>query len=1167
MDVDSFLSSSGDMGDSAYSPELGELPSSPRKHTSAELPPSAFTKEGMKSGMKKDVGQIDSFLGEEKPTPKPTVTPQEQQAANTARDRASEAIQEPMSGLMGAVNDAKKLLGKPQVKPKVSDIPKKTTQGIEDVRTAMIAPLQLAADALGTVWDLVTSNVTGTPHDFKQARKVGEEFSKHLIETKPSPSAQTALSLVSQGINVAGASLGVINAEFKRLFNRDMSAQEYQEVVDNSNYLAQVATVGYAPTKALATKGAAFVKGVTTAAIESAKSGKKVDVDSIDPSKVGTIKVSEKETPTQKATPPLKEPFTKEEVDKFKNQQKIQQEFMKQERVWNKEAAEAEEAAAVKQRQEEDVAWEQYRKQRDRAQQAEFAKEAERLKAAKAEEKYGDVKAPKPRAKVTSRAPWEKQGELYTLGGWIKGEDLLKKFINLGTLPEIRATTKSADDLLYTNRQSKVATESLVNELLRDAEKDGVTPEMGAKFRAFREGGTPLTKEEAALEQKYMVPAMQEFASLLDRYRELRGMPELDLAEDVLPRYAVGKGGFIDRFLALSESGLPAAFGFRKAPSAAKGRTIFALEHPDGSRSVVSLGKNNALVQWDNGTPTVLGKWEGKFELGKELEGGGVDGGVLKHATQDEAQAHTDVKYLPNSYEAVLRKSQELRNSIMDVETVNRMVNSPEFSSVVADEKVISREDAQAYKEDKWRPVSSRVQMLFPEFKDKLFEPNIAETIEDYLKPRSDFPAAKVYRALNNFLLKAMFLNPIPHINNEFMHWVPERGLQWVSPKGYNRLVKHGATALNSVLHQDALQREMLYNGASLFMPSIENEVFLKGRIEEQLKAAEKNPGFKELAKSIGMSPVELAKFVSQKSTNLMWTSRDVMYTQAILEHMDRLDPSIWNKSPEERAPTMKEAITEVERHMPSYRIPNRVLGSRALAAAMKNPYLTVFSYYHYGMVKSFAEFGRSLILDPIQGKGSPGKVAKNAVTAAGQLATIGLIYSMLYPASDKAFTEMLDRDVQARRAGGFALLENVKKAADEHDIDFETLLRTVISPAPVSYDVLSIFLNRDLFTMKPIHQPSDPFGRQATDLAKFIGTRPQPAQMGQKILTGKRTAGEIIGDYFMDVKDMSQQQKQAYFKLKDYIKTLRQRAVAGEEITEAEYERLYELERKVQSK
>src|SRR6185312_9112752 len=80
-----------------------------------------------------------------------------------------------------------------------------------------------------------------------------------------------------------------------------------------------------------------------------------------------------------------------------------------------------------------------------------------------------------------------------------------------------------------------------------------------------------------------------------------------------------------------------------------------------------------------------------------------------------------------------------------------------------------------------------------------------------------------------------------------------------------------------------------------------------------------------------------------------LWFSTDVMNIARIFEEMDR-------------GRSLEQAIKHVEEHMPNYRIPGQVAGSRIVSRMLQNPISTMFGRYQYNRLASYGHMVRALV-------------------------------------------------------------------------------------------------------------------------------------------------------------------------------------------------------------
>jgi hypothetical protein len=335
---------------------------------------------------------------------------------------------------------------------------------------------------------------------------------------------------------------------------------------------------------------------------------------------------------------------------------------------------------------------------------------------------------------------------------------------------------------------------------------------------------------------------------------------------------------------------------------------------------------------------------------------------------------------------------------------------------------------------------------------------------------------------------------------NEGGHWIPSRGWDWIKASGWANLAKTAPKAFNSVLEHDAFQAELAKNGASTMYPGTLNAQYWDKQMQGVWKDWEKQPMYKKLLRELGAK----GEAVSRASAKAMWATRDVLYTQLIMERMNRGE-------------TMPEAIKNVEKHMPAYRIKSRVLGSRGLSKVMHDPSMTVFSAYHYGLLSSFGEHAKSVI--------NFSKNPKEGAESLGQILALAGTYAYLYPKLDGLYTwagrEMgligPNDKIESRRAGPAAVI----KAVSDVMVDKKTvaaMATSFLTPTPVAQPIIELALDRALYNGQSIVDPADPPEKQAMDLFRYLGTKMDFTRLGQNVSSGKKTLPQAFVEKALDV-------------------------------------------------
>ncbi len=174
-------------------------------------------------------------------------------------------------------------------------------------------------------------------------------------------------------------------------------------------------------------------------------------------------------------------------------------------------------------------------------------------------------------------------------------------------------------------------------------------------------------------------------------------------------------------------------------------------------------------------------------------------------------------------------------------------------------------------------------------------------------------------------------------------------GLDWVTPRGWRSVLADGARAVGEVVTQGPKYQQLLREGSGLIYGSVANEKFYRSILQNLGEKIEREPNeWGPVAKAMDVTVGDLARMLYGASSRALWSISDMMMVQRVLEL-------------ERKGMGTRAAVGETRRHIPNYRIPPKVLGSRVFAQALKDPSLTTFSRYHYGQWKSYARMAKDL--------------------------------------------------------------------------------------------------------------------------------------------------------------------------------------------------------------
>ena len=633
-----------------------------------------------------------------------------------------------------------------------------------------------------------------------------------------------------------------------------------------------------------------------------------------------------------------------------------------------------------------------------------------------------------------------------------------------------KVTTKLSDveDRLFQVDSYADAENTILRQNAEAAKKAGLTRESKDAILDKVAKGMDIDPAQEAVIDKFFTPLKEE----ADRtYAEIKKMTPED-AESAMEEYGLGRlathKGKWKNFVEGLTGGDFGGFGtFGKKPSAMKGRTIF--EH---NGKVITVNSDGSVFAWKDKVPEMVGTTKTRLKAGDEFKGMEVK----DVADQRDIEKNVDGVTYADPFFAQTVKLGELKRYAEQMKAMEQIKESDIFKSM-------SRKEGEVTPEG-YRPITNP--QLLPQLRGYSFDPKLAEVFEDYLKPQvARGMPARVLEGASGLAVKSFMLNPIPHIGNEVAHYFVGRGLfsGWVNPKGLAQLANM-PESFKSVLEQDKFQIEMAKNGASLMSMRLRNDNWMAKMFREELKIADKNGSIKELAISIGMKPIDLFNKISEKSNTVMWTTRDALYTSMIKERMERFGED------------MPAAIQHVEKFMPNYRIPSRVgmdnVAGRAASALMQDKAFTVFSRYHYGMVRAIGESVKDL--------GKQGKRLEGLDHMAAYAA--GLF--ILYPLIDKMYQAVFGDDVKARRAGGFHLLSALGSVAAGEKRP-EAVASSLITPSPGLSTGISLATGKDWYTGKEIRTQGDTLYNQAKDTAKYYLGKQLPMGGVADVAQGKK--------------------------------------------------------------
>lgn len=511
-----------------------------------------------------------------------------------------------------------------------------------------------------------------------------------------------------------------------------------------------------------------------------------------------------------------------------------------------------------------------------------------------------------------------------------------------------------------------------------------------------------------------------------------------------------------------------------------KERTNFGIETPNGDRLIgVTDPQTDRIIMYKNNQRI------GSGTLTQDGKGVSVQGAVWKKtdATVKEIEQHTDMKYHKDPVAAVLQANVDMQKALINAQAIENIKTTPEFLAMARPRTAAAPAD--------WRTVDMPGTRQFEGWK---MHPQMAETFEDFKNTVHGELSDRLGK-LNRFVVGSLFYNPLPHIMNVLTHSIVEKGLVGnvvELGKEAGRAVMPGMTtttvdAWKAVWNKDHNYMKYLNEGAGLMYPSVYTNDFF----DQVLKKVGSAPEASTLAKAFGYAnPIEWTKAVYGTARKSLWFANDVIMMQAYLE--------------KERAGfTPAHAVADVEKHVPNYKVPNRVLGSRALSLALRNPAISAFGRYDYGRMASYGYMLTDLT------RTDKGLNALQRAKALDQIAATAFISFFVYPhVMDKMAATVTGNPNATATRYGPATIPTLVHDAFVGKRDLGSIAGTAAPSAPAFKVASELLVNREGFSGQPIYDTKQ-------DFEKYILKQVAPGQMILNWASGKKSAKQILLEQF----------------------------------------------------
>lgn len=455
----------------------------------------------------------------------------------------------------------------------------------------------------------------------------------------------------------------------------------------------------------------------------------------------------------------------------------------------------------------------------------------------------------------------------------------------------------------------------------------------------------------------------------------------------------------------------------------------------------------------------------------------------IQEATTKQIEQHTNIKY---SHHALLNATThflQTRSAQRAEQFLNDWKTSPEF-------KTVARKADESNIPDHYVPSQSL------QFRGYVFEPRVAHYLDDFAGQYNKDPL-KAITGLNKFLTTTIFVNPLVHIPNEIFSALVNRGLTGNVPGvGLGRGIKTAGRAIKSVIKDDELQQDLQRAGMPTMSRGAEEFTHTMGKlVAKQMR----DPNIESRLIKAGISsPKRVAQFWMHEAHKMTWITQDIFNTQAVLEN---------EAKGMSREAAIKRAFTNGSGGIPDYRPPTTLLGSRKAKELVFNPNISVFSSYHYSILKSYMNIAKQLV--------ARDSTIKDRANALDKLAMMGITALVLYPQLDKLVKHITGNpNAEVRRAGPLTIPYAAYEASRGKS-NYGRVAQDVVTPPPGTSTVLQLKNNKDAFGNQifiPGEATSNP-KQFATDVGKYAAGAISPVgQVERGIKKPGKTIASLLG-------------------------------------------------------
>lgn len=559
-------------------------------------------------------------------------------------------------------------------------------------------------------------------------------------------------------------------------------------------------------------------------------------------------------------------------------------------------------------------------------------------------------------------------------------------------------------------------------------------------------------------------------------------------------------------------------------------------ESPDGHRIVVQDMSPTKYAVWKDGKQSIYGitRDEGVkgFKTGDKFEYNGKDYTVDRgHTLEIEQHARDEkgepLKYKKNAMLSLYEHDQQVQSALEHDDMVRTFKSDPALDPF---RKKANTPEGQAMRKEGWKELHGEA---FKDFEGLVMHPDMAQALRNNFDPGLGMHASapiNLMRAINQFAVRSIFWNPIPHSFNATIHFLGARGEDWlpvtfaknswriekVGLDNYRNFIKSLGMGWKDVVKQEGTLIDLNRAGAPLVMSGIERARAheLTGKLlGTSLKSEPKFWG--SAAQKFGLGKaVDAVKAVYDGSSRFLWSAGDIMMSARIHEN-------------EMKGMTREQAMTDASIHMPDYVLQNKLLGMRGLPSMMADPGVFMFGRYHSKVVDSLAHMAMGAL--------GPNSSTEERRKAFGNIGALVFMGAVLYPAADAAVQKLTGNpDASQRRRGPLAPITNIQEGVKGEKTYANTMSNLLTLSPGAKFITEGLLTNRD-FTGRNIIEPKSSLTKQAAQAAEYTaGNFVSPYKTVSDAFNPKSTKHPLIeglAESVADVKVPTEGQKKGAFK------------------------------------